>query len=243
MDPHRHLDLEGSYNIRDLGGYPTLDGRQTQWRRFLRSDCPNELTPAAQTQLVAMGLRTVVDLRRGSELALAPSVFATLDAVTYHHLDMIGEGPIEETQPLGDGADRIAGNYCLWLDHRQPAVRTILGTLAAADALPALFNCAAGKDRTGVTAALLLGLVGVADEIIAEDYGLSAQYLVAKYVSLADREAGYGWRDYQAEFVPPEGMLRVLAHLHDDYGGIEAYVRTIGVTDEELARLRTGLLD
>ena len=168
IDPRRHLQIEGTLNIRDLGGYETEDGKgKTQWRRFLRADSLFDLPDASRQALVDLGLRTVVDLRRGSELATAPSVFAGSTDVAYHHLDMIGEGALEEAQPLRESVERMAHMYCLWLDRRQEPVGRILSVLAAADAVPALFNCAAGKDRTGVTSALLLSVAGVDDDVVA----------------------------------------------------------------------------
>ena len=246
IDPRRHLDIEGAQNVRDLGGYPTRDGRQTQWGRFLRSDGLHEVTAAGRARLLDMGLKTVVDLRRGSELEVAPSVFADSTEVAYHHLDMIGEGPLEEAQPLSSEDNEIGRTYCLWLDRRQVAVAQILGTLAAPGALPALFNCAAGKDRTGCTAALLLGLVGVDDDIIVADYTLSARFLLDSYNAgqLEPRgESPFTEEEYRERFVPARAMSRVMRHLKETYGGVESYMRTVGLQDEQLQRLRSGLLD
>jgi protein-tyrosine phosphatase len=247
IDPRRHLALEGSHNIRDLGGYDTADGRQTKWRRFLRAAGLGQLTAAAQSELVEAGLRTVVDLRRGSELEADPSVFAGSSQLAYHHIDFVGEGPIDPSQPLDDSRHENAAAYCIWLDDRQPSVRDTLTTLAAPEALPALFNCAAGKDRTGVTAALLLGLAGVPDATIVEDYALSARFLFDKHIDDLRAQGiahdGFTWRDLQERFSPPRAMAQVLAHLHGHYGGIEAYVRSIGVSEEDISRLRAGLLE
>ena len=247
IDPRRHLEIEGTHNVRDLGGYETRNGRQTRWGRFLRSDGLQEVTAAGRVKLLELGLKTVVDLRRGSELAIAPSVFAGSTDVAYHHLDMIGEGPLEEAQPLSDGAERIAHTYCLWLDRRPEAVGRILGTLAAPDALPALYNCAAGKDRTGVISALLLSVAGVEDDLIAADYTLSARFLLDRYLGFLEAEGNaqpeVSEEDYRHEFVPAAAMSQVMRHLHDEYGGAESYMRTVGLQGRQIERLRSGLLE
>ena len=247
IDSRRHLAIEGTRNVRDLGGYETRDGRQTRWGRFLRSDGLQGVTAAGREKLLGLGLKTVVDLRRGSELAVAPSVFAGSPDVAYHHLDMIGEGPLEEAHPLSDGAERIAHTYCLWLDLRQEAVCRILGTLAAPDALPALYNCAAGKDRTGVTSAMLLSVAGVDDDLIATDYTLSAHFLLGRHLGVLAAEGNakpeFSEEDYRREFVPAAAMSRVMRHLRDEYGGAESYMRTVGLQDEQIERLCSGLLD
>ena len=247
IDPRRHLAIEGASNVRDLGGYDTRDGRQTRWGRFLRSDGLHEVTAEGRAKLLEMGLKTVVDLRRGSELAAAPSIFAGSTDVAYHHLDMIGEGALEEAQPLREGVERIAHIYCLWLDRRQETVGRILSVLAATDAVPALYNCAAGKDRTGVTSALLLSLAGVDDDVVAADYTLSARFLLEGHVSLLETagEASpeFSEQDYRREFVPAEAMSRVMRHLHDEYGGVESYMRSVGLQHEQIERLRSALLD
>jgi len=193
IDSRRHLAIEGTRNVRDLGGYETRDGRQTRWGRFLRSDGLQGVTAAGREKLLGLGLKTVVDLRRGSELAVAPSVFA------------------------------------------------------APDALPALYNCAAGKDRTGVTSAMLLSVAGVDDDLIAADYTLSAHFLLGRHLGVLAAEGNakpeFSEEDYRREFVPAAAMLRVMRHLRDEYGGAESYMRTVGLQDEQIERLCSGLLD
>ena len=239
MDPRRHLALEGTLNVRDLGGYPAADGRTTQWRRFLRADGLHQLADSARDELVGLGLRTVVDLRRDRELAERPSVFAALEGVDYLQVDYVGESPIDPSQPLLEGPERIGDIYCQWLEVRRNQVRDTLRALAAPGAVPALFNCAAGKDRTGVTAALLLGLAGVPDDVIAEDYSLSGWFLVHRLEECDPRTR----EEYQEQASPRRAMEIVLEHLNGKYGGSEPFVRTIGLTAEEVARLRAGLLD
>ena len=82
----RHLGLAGTYNLRDTGGYRTLDGRTTRWRTFLRSDSLHRLPHLARTTLLNYGVRPVLDLRRSDKLHAAPTVFVGSSDVVYHHI-------------------------------------------------------------------------------------------------------------------------------------------------------------
>ena len=98
-----------------------------------------------------------------------------------------------------------------------------------------------------MTTALLLEIAGVPEETIAEDYGLTARYLWERWkVEMPGLEADYnlqGWRDYQREFCPPDGMRKVLAFLKDRYGGAEGYARDAGLTDRQIETLRQALVE
>jgi protein-tyrosine phosphatase len=170
-EPTRHLPFEGTFNVRDVGGYATADGRRTRWRTLLRADSLHRLSEAAQLQLVDMGLRTAIDLRRASEVADCPNVFCRSRSVRYRALPVFDD--VAER-----GAPRsLEATYRHALDTRQPQLRAIVGALASPRALPALVHCTAGKDRTGLVIALLLELAGVSRETVVEDYALSGRYL------------------------------------------------------------------
>ena len=89
MEPTRRLELEGANNVRDIGGYETVDGRRTRWKTFIRSDRMDRLSVRDQTTLLGYGIRTVVDLRRTEEVEAAPNVFESSDKVKYlrHNLN------------------------------------------------------------------------------------------------------------------------------------------------------------
>jgi protein-tyrosine phosphatase len=242
FDPKRHLGLEEAHNVRDLGGYKTRSGGVTQWGRFLRADTMHRLTEADQAALLDYGVRTVVDLRRTDETVAEPDVFAQSAAVAFHHLNMIGDEILEVGRVIVDPARRIAHDYCGWLDQYQEMMGRILGTLAAGP-LVALYHCAAGKDRTGVVSALLLGLVGVPEETIVADYSLTARCAIEDYRKTPTANpAILTWEDYQRDFCPPETMQMVLDHLVQSYGGSEGYMRTVGLGEEAIGRLRDSLL-
>jgi protein-tyrosine phosphatase len=239
----RHLNLEGTYNLRDTGGYSTLDGRAIRWRTFFRSDSLHRLPSVAQTTLMGYGVRTVIDLRRSDELQVAPNVFASSSDVTYHHVSLLLDTPPIRRQvprPLMD-------TYRVILDQRQEQLRQALATLAAPGGLPALVHCTAGKDRTGLIVALVLGLAGVPTTTIVEDYALSAHYLVGTYLEEARQRAeknGLPWEWFQHQVIcPPEFMRTTLQYLDERYGGIAAYVHAIGLSDTQCLRLQEALVE
>ncbi len=246
LDPKRRLEIEGAYNVRDLGGYCTGNGCRTRWQRFLRADSLHQLSPSAQTALLDYGVRTVIDLRRTNETQAAPNVFAGSSVVEYHHLNMIGDEDLG-IEPLPEETERpllVANDYFWFLDKCQVQVDRIMGTLADAGNQAALFHCAGGKDRTGLISALLLGLAGVPRETIAADYSLTARYMVVPYLTFPDADPEIRiWEDYQRVYCPPETMLLVLDHLERNYGGVEGYVRTVGLSKDQIAQLRDTLVE
>ena len=145
------------------------------------------------------------------------------------------------------GAEYWTAHYTKRLDQRRAQTVEILAKLSSPGTLPAVFHCAAGKDRTGVLAALVLSLAGVPAVTIAEDYALSARYLVTPYLSNeVQPEAasdGYTWQDYQRDHCPPEAMIETLRHVEARYGGVEAYVLGAGMTEQHLESLRNAMVE
>jgi len=239
----RHLGLAGTYNLRDTGGYRTLDGRTTRWRTFLRSDSLHRVPPMARTTLLNYGVRTVIDLRRSDELHVAPNVFVSSSEVVYHHISLLADSlPDRKVAPRS-----LPDVYRMILEQRQEQLRQTLATLAAPAGFPAIVHCTAGKDRTGLIVALLLGLVGVPAVTIVEDYALSSQYLGDPYLEEARQRAAHNsipWEWYQHTVIcPPEFMHTTLQYLDERHGGIVAYVQSIGLSQEQCERLRHALVE
>jgi protein-tyrosine phosphatase len=240
-EPTRHLPLPGTYNVRDIGGYATLEGRTVRWRTCFRADSLHRLEPEAQQALIDHGIQTVIDLRRSDEAEAAPNVFARSSHVTYRHLSLLVDAPPQPGTPRP-----LVETYRHILDERQGQVSDILHMLAAPGGTPAVIHCTAGKDRTGVIVALILALVGVPPTTIIEDYALSSRYLVGRFLEEMRQRAskrGYTWEQYEPLMgCPPEYMQTVLHHLEETHGGVEAYTRSVGCSDELIARLRAALL-
>lgn len=230
--PSRHLPLHGTRNLRDVGGYRTVDGRRTRWRTLLRSDELTSLPADARAELEAIGIRQVIDLRWPEELSRAPNVFHGSSTVRYAHVSLLAEDP---TPQVG-----LAGMYLHLFDERSAQLARVVRLLAVDDGLPAVVGCAAGKDRTGVAIALLLDLVRVPVEVIVEDYALSAGYF-ASPVTTVDAD---DWRHPPLTVDSPPGLMAAaLEHLERQHGGPRALLRREGLTDRELDRLTDRLTE
>lgn len=240
----RLLALEGCLNFRDLGGYPVGGGGRVRWRRLFRSDALGALTPADVAELRdAIGLATVVDLRSTAELRVDGKGPLTREgAIAHHHLPLF-DGTVrpEERAAMVTLADR----YWLLAEFAKEQIARVLATLAASRG-PAVYHCAAGKDRTGVISAVLLGVLGVRDEVIVADYAATRENLDAIVARLM------GSRGYQSmlETLPPdtmhaepETMIALLAKVRERYGSMRGYARAAGLEDPILARLERRLLE
>ena len=255
----RHLDLEGAYNIRDIGGYETADGRMTRPRTLFRSDSLHNLTPDSQRALVSEGLRTVVDLRVTDAVTQHPNVFAESSEVDYNWVNVMGDEPLVEVSDINVsslGPDRPPDIYAAILDVRRKWMGKVVKLLAKPGTLPALYHCNSGRDRAGLVTMLLLSIAGVPAETIVRDYSSSATYLWRR---IPDREAGSRLRldpeDFNAyeeyreayeterNIAPPHAMRASIEHLNREYGGFRPYLLGAGVNDEELERLRTAMVE
>lgn len=225
----RRLRIPGTRNLRDVGGYPSGEGRRTRWRTLLRTDALDQLPGASQRALVDLGLRQVIDLRWPHELADWPSVFATSDRVRYRSV------PLLDNQPVPGG---IAATYRHVLDARGAELAAVARAVAEPGGLPAVIGCAAGVDRTGVAIAILLSAVGVPADVVAADYALSVEMY-------ADETTAAGVTDWRAGPVAldcrPEYMLEALHHLDRRHGGARGLLERHGLTASDLDRLG-GLL-
>ncbi len=247
IDPRRAVPVEGAYNVRDLGGYETVDGSQTRWGVLFRAADIHALLPSAQSTLIDAGVKTVIDLRGSRELTEAPSVFKGLSSVQYLPHNMTGDSLIDRWADVpvpADSSSRLSTMYSTVLDERGEMIARILETVSEPGTLPAVFHCTAGKDRTGVLAALLLGIAGVPHPRIVEDYSLSARFL---YGSTVVPSGGSGelppYQEYQSKWCPPAAMGLTLDHVESKYGGIDSYLKSIGVDDAVLIRIRDSLAE
>jgi protein-tyrosine phosphatase len=239
----RRLAWEGCSNVRDLGGYPTADGRETRWGAVVRADSLAPLTEAGRAALVAYGVRSIVDLRAPEEIAAQPNPFARPGehGVAYTNVPFIDPA----AGPPPPFTTTLADVYARMLDQYRSNVATIARVVARAPAGGVLIHCMGGKDRTGVVCALLLDLVGVPRETIGADYALTAECL--RPLEEEYLEHGPGTREERERvltvYMPrAEVMIEVLDRLDREFGGVQGYLERAGVSQDDLDRLRDRLL-
>lgn len=242
--PSRHLAWQQCYNARDLGGLPTCDGKETRWKAVIRSDILNRLTDEGWRALHDYGVKTVIDLRSPQEVAKEPVVI-----IKGHgsHLDYL-HLPIEKYYPHVGALIKQAKSrgevYCIILDHYPDAVVAIMRAMVHAQPGGIVIHCHAGKDRTGIVAALLLSLVSVPAALISADYAESQERLWPLYeksqAEATEKEEGNFWTKPTAT---EEMMDMMLEHVETRYGGTEKYLLASGLLPEEIDQLKSRLLD
>lgn len=240
----RRLSFQGCFNFRDLGGYPTADGRRTRWRRLFRSDGLHGLTAADQSDVVGLNLATVIDLRTPEEVA--DEGWPRLHA-TQHNLPVAQVLP-----PLGGGegfhaeAEFVCEHYYASLVASCETIRETLAMLTDPSTYPAVVCCSSGVDRTGILTALVLGLVGVADDVVVTDYAASREAVLRRMGRLRFEHPSAVRRDLDRYGpgllgVLPDAMAMFLGRVRAEHGSFTGYAESIDMAGA-VPYLRAALL-
>lgn len=243
--PARHLNLAGASNFRDLGGYLGHEGRAVRWRKLFRSNHLGHLTSADKAVLSQLGVRSAFDFRGKHERVEA---LCGIDHIETHSL------PVEPTVVASlraihesgrmstpdDALEVMRESYRGYVEHNTPRFRALFAHLLE-DRAPLVIHCTAGKDRTGFACALILHTLGVADDVIAEDYLLTNQFYR---------------RDPSASSDLPDEVRQVLGTVHATflgaafqtidagYGNLDNYLRDgLGIGAAERDTLREFYLE
>jgi len=253
--------LEGGRNFRDLGGYRTSDGRQVRWGRLYRSGAMSYLTPADRTQLTLFGIRTVCDFRSSGERSREPTNWSS-EAVEslhfdYDHSSVSLRGLLREAPEL---TAEVMHTSMTRLYRRLPSLLAApyaaLFAKLAQGAVPLVFHCAAGKDRTGIAAALVLLSLGVPRQTVMDDYVLTNTAVDLEAVLLARPRTSLGMgterahlsdlsREARAPLIEArlEYLEAALEQIELEHGSIGRYLQgPLGVSDSMLTQLRSHLL-
>lgn len=243
----RLIQLVGAFNFRDLGGYTAADGRRTAWGKLFRSDSLHALGEGDLEVLDRLGVASVIDLRTQAELDFHGRPSLTERTVSYHHLPVIRVlSGATQTVHLEQTDETIGERYLWYLDEGSASLVTALHLLASPSSLPAVFHCTAGKDRTGVLAALILLALGVDVETVVADYVLTS----ARMPMIIERLRQHPMHAQSVNARPPAGfdaqagsMRSFIAGLDARHGGARKWALTAGVRPGTFEQLEALLLE
>ncbi|MCB9483303.1 MAG: tyrosine-protein phosphatase [Dehalococcoidia bacterium] len=252
MTFERRILLKGASNFRDLGGYATTEGKTVTWRRIFRADALTDLAPEDVAAILDLNIGDVFDLRTAKELEFLGTNPLVEHGVRHHHVPFVPEigldrdgAAVPAARPAPDDHAAHATGYLEMLERGKGTVGRVLTHLAEAPEQGAVFHCTGGRDRTGMTAALILSVLGVPRATIEADYALTTEYL----------EFNEDRRNRMQELFGPitvpagrlvtyaEVMRLTLAGLDERYGSPEAYLEDAGVTRDHQDALRRTYLD
>jgi protein-tyrosine phosphatase len=252
----RLLPLEGGVNFRDMGGYAAGDGRRVRWGMLYRSGTMGRLTPGDRAALAKLGIRTVVDLRSQREQEAEPNHWATAgngpDYWARPHTEVFGHlhDMIDRGIASADHARAIMANgFRLLPDQQAPAYAELFRRLADGK-VPLVFNCTAGKDRTGGAAALVLSVLGVPRDTIVADFHMTDRAVDlratfnARPHEATDRYAGLD-RSIMAPLgeAHPTYVEAFLDGIEERWGSAAGYLGEHGIGAAMLDDVRGHLLE
>jgi protein-tyrosine phosphatase len=252
MNGERVLPLEGGRNFRDMGGYPVADGLRLKWKRLYRSGAMSALTAADYEHLAGLGVRALVDLRTTEEREAQPVEWGRLPNLSYwsrdygHSFGDLRTAIATNTATPERARQAMTTTYRALPFEQAPSYRELFRRLAEGE-VPLIFNCSAGKDRTGIAAALILSALGAHPDDIMEDYLLTN--------TAYDYRRAWGGPGSILETLSPETVAAVLG-VHADYlhaaltaieaghGSVAGYLgEVVEVSDAMLDRMRLHLLE
>lgn len=251
----RTLGLKTAVNLRDIGGYPTVDGRRVRWGRVYRSGTLNELSPEDAAAIARLGLTAICDLRSAEEVEESPEQPERFGAAYHHTPVQVSRNSMRQLQAMLFQPSRLsdimrASYNDVMLETNASLIGDMLRRMSAEENLPILFHCTAGKDRTGVIAAILLTTLGVPDDVIAADYALSNKFYhrFRDYLGVVLKKVrwlGVTLDSLHPLMIADGGMMtEMLVKLREKYGTVDAYLTTrAGLTPAEIAGLRKNLIE
>jgi protein-tyrosine phosphatase len=215
------IPLEKVFNMRDLGGYETRDGRRVCFGKLYRAGELHRASANDKAALESRCLRTIVDFRGEEEVSDHPDI--TLPGAKDVAL-CINPGSMLDMARVGkdiSGEEFMTKLYALLVDAARPQYRAFFQLLSDAANLPLLFHCSAGKDRTGIGAALIYSALGVERETIYADYLLSATYLAERIkVWIKDEPHLEPVMSIRREY-----LVSAFSGIDEKFGGVERYLR------------------
>jgi protein-tyrosine phosphatase len=235
------------FNFRDMGGYQTPEGRSIKWGQLYRSDVMHELTSVDMDHFRSLGIACIVDLRNPKEVTRTGRGLIGEESIHFINASVLSMSQVEEAQDTSVlREDYLWQRYLHYLDVGGDAFVQAIEAMADPTNYPLVFNCFFGKDRTGVLAAIVLTCLGVERQTIIEDYAITATrvpFILEKLARDPKHQDMIEQSDPLLFSAEPTTMARFLDEFDKRHGGPEAWLLARGVSEEQLASMRSALLE
>ena len=243
----RHYSFEGCFNFRDIGGYLNQDGKKVKRGLYFRAGRQDRMTNKDLAQLSDLNISTQIDLRKQEEVLDQGRGPLEDMGAKYINISVIPEGGSEKLNKLVGDTGISGKRYLGYLEFGPTSWLRLFGILADEENLPVLLHCTAGKDRTGVSTAFLLSVLGVSRDIIEADY-LLTNLDTERQADFIESTVGYP-EGYNREKmisiagVPKDAMKDFLDGVESKWGSVIEYLKKIGVTQEQMDQVRLNFLE
>ena len=230
----RMLEIDSMTNVRDLGGYETQTGYYTKSHKFVRSTNPTKLTEDEKEYLYDYGIRMQIDLRSDFEVEQSPSQLKDYRDIEYYNINLMQSQDLDVLPKEIANYHDLAGFYIFMLEANKEQFKKVFELFYEHPYDAIMFNCSAGKDRTGIIAALLLDLAGCHDYDIVKDYSESYENnlrIIPELERLID-EANRAFLESA-----PQMMMKFLDYLRECYGSAKEYLVSCGLENEKISEI------
>ena len=243
----RHYPFEGCFNFRDIGGYHNQDGQKVKKGLYFRAGRQDRMTDKDLAQLSELNISTQIDLRKQEEVLDQGRGPLEAMGANYINIAVIPEGGSDKLNKLVGDTGISGKRYLGYLEFGPTSWLRLFGILAEQENLPVLLHCTAGKDRTGVSTAFLLSVLGVSREVIEADY-LLTNLDTERQADFIESTVGYP-EEYDREKmitiagVPQDAMKDFLDGVESKWGSVVEYLQKIGITQDQMNKIRDNFLE
>ena len=243
----RHYPFEGCFNFRDIGGYRNQDGKRVKKGLYFRAGRQDRMTDKDLAQLSELNISTQIDLRKQEEVLDQGRGPLEAMGANYINIAVIPEGGSDKLNKLVGDTGISGKRYLGYLEFGPTSWLRLFGILAEQENLPVLLHCTAGKDRTGVSTAFLLSVLGVSREVIEADY-LLTNLDTERQADFIESTVGYP-EGYDREKmitiagVPQDAMKDFLDGVESKWGSVVEYLQKIGITQDQMNKIRDNFLE
>jgi protein tyrosine/serine phosphatase len=243
----RHHPFEGCFNFRDIGGYPAAGGRRVRWGQYFRAGRQDRMTEQDLEKVRELGIATQIDLRKPGEVRDQGRGPVEAMGAAYHNIAVIPDDGTDQLSRLVGDTGISGARYLAYLDFGPESWIRMFSIFAQANSQPILLHCTAGKDRTGVSTAFLLSVLGVDRALIEADYILTNRDVARQADFIGDTTGFPAGMDRDsmmlAAGIPEDAMRDFLDGLQETYSGPLGYLNSIGITGATMEAVREVFLE